>query len=132
MELQRRQPNLAPQYYQMPQSTLKTVITAIILPSIINVPYTRLKGTEKLMDHLEEESLSQIKIKKQIKIHPDTPMQSGLPELALSSLIVNLAVSWTVMQTHVCWESMHTFLWTMERQLTLLGMTRARGHLQTT
>ena len=59
-------------------------------------------------------------------------MQSRLPELALSPLIVNLAVSWTVMQTHVCWENMHTFLWAMERQLTLLGMTRARGHLQTT
>ena len=62
----------------MPQPTLKTVITAIILPSLINDPDARPKGTEKLMDHLEEELLSQI------KIQPDTPMQSGLLELALS------------------------------------------------
>ena len=46
-----------------------------------------LQGTEKLMDHLEEELLSQIKIK------PDTPMQSGLPELALSPSTVNLTVN---------------------------------------
>ena len=39
------------------------------------------------MDHLEEELLSLI------KIQPDTPMQSGLPELALSPSTVNLAVS---------------------------------------
>ena len=56
----------------MPQLTLKTVITAIILPSLANKPDARLKGAVKLMDHLEEESLSQIKI--QIKTPPDTPM----------------------------------------------------------
>ena len=39
------------------------------------------------MDHLEEELLSQI------KIQPDTPMQSGLPELTLSPLTVNPTVS---------------------------------------
>ena len=55
LELVRRQPNLAPQHLQMPQPTLKTVITAIILPSLTNEPDDRLKGTEQLMDHLEEE-----------------------------------------------------------------------------
>ena len=59
-------------------------------------------------------------------------MQLELPELALSPSIMNPTVSWTVMQTHVCWENMHTFSRTMGRQLTLLGMTKARGHLQTT
>ena len=78
---------LAPQHLQMPQPTLKTLISAIILPSLINKPDARLKGTEKLMDYLEEEILSQI------KIQPDTPMQSGLPELALSPSTVNLTVS---------------------------------------
>ena len=62
LELLRKQPNLAPQHLQMPQPTLKTVITAIILPSLTNNPDARLKGAEKLMDHLEEEVLSQIKI----------------------------------------------------------------------
>ena len=62
----------------MPQPTLETLITTIILPSLIEEPDARLKGTEKLLDHLEEESLSQI------KIQPDTPKLSGLPELALT------------------------------------------------
>ena len=62
LELVRRQCNLAPQHLQMPQPTLETVITTVILPSLINNPDARLKGTEKLLDHLEEESLSQIKI----------------------------------------------------------------------
>ena len=69
LELVRRQPNLAFQHLQMPQPTLKTVITTIILPSLANNPDTRLKGTEKLMDHLEEELLTQT------KTQPDTPMQ---------------------------------------------------------
>ena len=51
LDLLRRQPNLAPQYMQMPQPTLKTVI---ILLSLISKPDARLKGTEKLMDDLEE------------------------------------------------------------------------------
>ena len=71
----------------MPQQTQKTVITTIILPSLANEPDARLKGTEILMDHLEEELLSQI------MIQPDTPMQSGLPLLALSPLTVNLTES---------------------------------------
>ena len=62
--LLRRQPNLVPLHLQIPQPTLKTQITAIIL--LINKPDARLKGTEKLMDHLEEELLSHI------KIQPDT------------------------------------------------------------
>ena len=73
--LLRRQSNLAPMHPQIPQPTLKTVTTAIILPSLINKPDARLEGTEKLMDHLEEELLSQI------KIQPETSRQSGLPEL---------------------------------------------------
>ena len=44
--------------------------TTIILPSLINEPDARLKGTEELMDHLEEELFSQI------KVQPDTSMQS--------------------------------------------------------
>ena len=71
----------------MPQPILKTVIAAIILPSLVNKPDTRLQGTKNLMDHLEEELLSQI------KIQPDTPMQSRLPELALSPLTLNPTVS---------------------------------------
>ena len=59
-------------------------------------------------------------------------MQSRLPGLALSPSTMNLTVSSTVLQTHVHWENMHTFLWTMEKQLILLGMIRAWGHLQTT
>ena len=70
LELVRRQPNLAPQHLQMPQTTLKTVITAIILPSLANKRDARMKRAEKLRDHLEEELLSQI------KIQPDTPIQS--------------------------------------------------------
>ena len=124
LELLRIQPNLAPQHLLMHQHTLKTIITAIILPSPTNEPDDRMKGTEKLMDHLEEEleeeSLSQIKI--QIKTQPYTPMQLELLELSLSPSTANPTVSWTVMQTHVCWEKMHTFSWTMGRQLTLLGM----------
>ena len=85
--LLRRQPNLALLHLQMPQPTLKTVKTAIILPSLINEPDASFKGTEKLMDHLEEELLFQI------KIQPDTPMQPGLPELALSPSTVNPTVS---------------------------------------
>ena len=79
VELVRRQPNLAPHHLQMPQPTLRTVITTIILPSLINEP--------ELMDHLEEELLSQV------KIQPDPPMQSGLPELADSPSTVNPTVS---------------------------------------
>ena len=81
LELVRRQPNLAPQHLQMPLPTLKTVIPTTILPSLTNKPDARLKGTEKLMDHLEEESLSQIRI------------QSGLPELGLSPSTVIPTVS---------------------------------------
>ena len=87
VELVTRQPNLAPQHLQMPQPTLKTVITTSILPSLTNEPDVRLKGTEKLRDHLEEELFSQI------KTQPDTLMQSGLSELALSRSTVNLTVS---------------------------------------
>ena len=57
------------------------------------------------MDHLEEELLEE-GLLSQIKTQPDTPVQSELPELALSPSIMNPTVSWTVMQTHVCWESM--------------------------
>ena len=42
--LLRRQPNLAPLHLQMSQPGLKTVKTAIILPSLINEPDARLKG----------------------------------------------------------------------------------------
>ena len=58
-----------------------------MLPSLVNEPDTRLKGTEKLMDHLEEELLSQI------KIQPDKPVQSEFPELSLSPSTENLTVS---------------------------------------
>ena len=67
--LLRMQPSLAQLHQQMPQPCLKRQITTIILSSLINEPDTRLKGTERLMDHLEEELLSQI------KIQPDTPVQ---------------------------------------------------------
>ena len=46
LELLRRQPKQAPLHLQMHQPTLKTPITAIILPSLVNEPDTRLKGTE--------------------------------------------------------------------------------------
>ena len=82
--LLRMQPSLAC-LHQHP--TLKILITTIIVPSLVNKPDARLKGTEKLMDHLEEELLSQI------KIQPAIPMQSELPELALSPSAVNLTVS---------------------------------------
>ena len=85
--LLRRQPNLAPLHLKMPQPTLKTPIITIILSSLTNKPDTRLKGTEKLLDHLEEELLPQI------IIQPDTPMVSGLPEFAHSPSTVNLTVS---------------------------------------
>ena len=124
------QPHLAPQHPQMPPPTLKTVKTIIILPSLTNEPDARLKGTEKLMDHLEEELEEELL--SQIKTQPDTPMQLELPELTLSPSIMNPTASCTVMQTHVCWENMHTFSWTMGKQLLLLGMIEARGHLQTT
>ena len=124
------QPHLAPQHPQMPPPTLKTVITIIILPSLANKPDAWLKGTEQLMDHLEEELEEELL--SQIKTQPDTPMQLELPELALSHSIMNPTVSWTVMQTHVCKENMHTFSCTMGRQLILLGMIKARGHFQTT
>ena len=78
------------------------------------------------MDHLEEELLSQT------KTQPEVPVQSELPELALSPSIMNPTVSWIVMQTHVCWGNMHTSSGPMEKQLTLLDMIRARGHLQAT
>ena len=71
----------------MPPPTLKTVITVIILPSLANEPDTRLKGTEKLMDHLEEELEEELL--SQIKTQPDTPMQLELPELALSPSTMN-------------------------------------------
>ena len=87
LELVRIHPNLAPNQLQMSHETLKTVLTTIIMPSLVKKSDARLKGTEKLMDHLEEEFLSQI------KIQPDTPMQSVLPELALSPSTVNLTVS---------------------------------------
>ena len=57
----------------MPPPTLKTVITIIILPSLTNEPDARLKGTEKLMDHLEKELEEEIL--SQITSQPDTPMQ---------------------------------------------------------
>ena len=37
LELVRSQPNLAQQYLQVPQPTLKTVITAIILASVAEI-----------------------------------------------------------------------------------------------
>ena len=104
----------------MPPPTLKAVITIIILPLLVNEPDTRLKGTEKLMDYLEEELLSET------KTQLDTPVKSELPKLALSPSIMNPTVSWIVMQTHVCWENMHTSSWIMGKQLTLLDMIRAR------
>ena len=57
LELPRRQPNLTSQHLQMPQPTLKTAVTAIILPSHANEPDARMKGTKKLMDHIKEESV---------------------------------------------------------------------------
>ena len=102
----------------------ETERTVISLPSLANEPDARLKGPEKLRDHLEEELLSQT------KTQPEIPVQSELPELALSPSIINPTVSWTVMQTHVCWGNMHTSSWTMGKQLTLLDMIRARGSLQ--
>ena len=57
----------------MPPPTLKTVITIIILPSLTNEPDARLKGTEKLMDHLEKELEEELL--SQITSQPDTPMQ---------------------------------------------------------
>ena len=124
------QPHLAPQHPQMPPPTLKTVIPIIILPSLANKPDAWLKGTEQLMDHLEEELEEELL--SQIKTQPDTPMQLELPELALSHSIMNPTVSWTVMQTYVCKENMHTFSCTMGRQYILLGMIKARRHFQTT
>ena len=56
----RMQLMLASKHLQKPQLTQKTLITAIIVLSLINKPDARLKRTEKLMDHLEEELLSPI------------------------------------------------------------------------
>ena len=53
LELVRSQPNLEPQHLEMPQPALKTVITTIILQLLTNEFDARLKGTEKLLDHLE-------------------------------------------------------------------------------
>ena len=80
LELLRRQPHVAPQHPQIPPPALKIVITIIILPSLTSKPDTRLKGTDKLMDHLEEELLDHLH--SQIKTQPDTPVQSELPEMA--------------------------------------------------
>ena len=96
-------PHLAPQHPLMPQPTLKTIITIIILPSLTNKPDARLKDTEKPMDHLEEELEEELP--SQIKTQPDTPMQSRFPGLALSSSIMNPTVSWTAVQTRMCWET---------------------------
>ena len=126
VELLRIQAHLVPHQLQMAPPPLKTVTTIIILPSLANKPDARLKGTDTLRDHLEEELLSQT------KTQPEVPVQSELPQLALSPSIMNPTVSWTVMQTHVCWGNMHTSSWTMGKQLTLLDMIRARGHLQAT
>ena len=126
VELLRIQAHLVPYQLQMAPPTLKTATTIIILPSLTNMPDTRLKGTENLRDYLEEELHSQT------KTQPEIPEQSELPELALSPSIVNPPVSWTVMQTHVWEGNIHTSSWTMGKQLTLLDMIRARGHLQAT
>ena len=85
--LLRMQLSLASKHLHKPQLTRKTLITAIILLSLINKPDARLKRTEKLMDHLEEELLSQI------KTQPDTQMQSGLPVLGVSPSTLNLTAS---------------------------------------
>ena len=60
LELLRIQPHLVPQHPQMPPPTLKITITIIILPSLTNGSDARLKGTEKLMDHLEEQLLDHL------------------------------------------------------------------------
>ena len=130
LELHRIQPHLTPQHPQMPLPTLKTVITIIILLSLTNKPDTMLKGIEKLRDHLEEELLYHLEeeLLSQINTQPDTPMQSGLPELALSPSIVNLTMSWTVMQTHVCWENMHTFHG-HGKAVNIVGYDKSKGTL---
>ena len=99
LELVRIQPHLAPLHPQMPLPSLRAEITIIILPSLANNPGARLNGTEKLMDHLEEELEEELL--SQIQTQGDTPVQSELPELALSSLVMNPIASWRAMQTHV-------------------------------
>ena len=95
LELLKIQHHLAPQHPQTPPPTLKTVITVIILTSLTNKADARLKGTQKLMDHLEEELAEELL--SQIKTQPHTLMQLELPELDLSSSIMNPTVSWAVM-----------------------------------
>ena len=100
----------------MPQPTLKTLIATIILPSLIDEPNDRLMGTEKLMDHLEEEFLSQI------KIQPDTPMQSGLPELAVSPVVDSHA------DTHVLGKYAHIFM-DHGKAVNIVGYDNSKGTL---
>ena len=57
LEFPRIQSHLALQHPQLPPPTLKKSV--IILPSLANKHDSRLKGTEKVSDHLEEELLSQ-------------------------------------------------------------------------
>ena len=83
LELLKMQSHLAPQHPQMPLPTLKTIITIIILPVLGNKPDTRLKETEKLMDHLENKEELEEGSLSQIKTQPDTPVHLELPELAL-------------------------------------------------
>ena len=52
-------------------------------------------------------------------------MQSGLPELVLSPSTVNQNCE---LDSHA--DTCHTVIWTMNNQLTLLGMTRVNGLLQ--
>ena len=58
----------------MPQPTLKSVITIIILPSLTNEPHARLKGDRET----HGSSGGRVTFSNQIKTQPDTPIQSGL------------------------------------------------------
>ena len=104
LEFLRIQHHQAPQHPQISPPTLKAVLTVIILPSLTNRLDARLKGTENFMDHLEEELLSET------KIQPDTPVQSELPEMALTTSIMNPTVSWIIMQTCVLGKHAHIFM----------------------
>ena len=86
VELLRIQADQVPHQLQMAPPTLKTVTTIIILPSLTNKPDARLKGTEKLRDHREEELLRdhlEEELLSQTKTQPEIPVQSELPECHL-------------------------------------------------
>ena len=70
LELLKMQTHLAPQHPQMPPPTLKTEITVIMPTSLTIEPDARLKGTEKVMDHLEEELEEELLLKSKLnQIH---------------------------------------------------------------